>query len=227
MSNSSTEELTKIGSVFGAYFLVQAYGYAVGFEGDSLRNAPDFTVNKAIVFGFQHISYILRPWDKLAWPLTPVLGLPLLLYSLYLPQVLNRAGDGNEVKSICVYLSFLFNVALFPLISGILGASLAASLVYGSVIDPKGIPGMLSVIYIFSWVFGFFVTYKFLFRPLRVTKWIQKINDPWPDIMTGCSIGIILFAVYLGSEFDGAKDRLIAKNTHEAVVSTPGNTLFP
>ncbi|GEM_PF-4649110 len=212
MSKSHTEELAKIGSIFSVYFLIQAYGYSIGIIGNSLGNAPNFTINEAIAFGFQHLSHFLRPWDKPAWPLTPMLGLPLLLYSLYLPQELRRMKKENDTRSLQLYLSFLFGVTFFPLLSGILGASLAAGLVHESWIASAGLQGILSAIYLISWIFWFSFAYKVLFKEVLIRKWLNFLKQSWPEILTGCSVGLILFAVYLGSEFDGAKDRLINEN---------------
>ncbi len=89
----SLELLTKIAALFAIYLVAQGYGYAFGSTTEPPKNLYD-----AISHGVFHMKSFLRPWDEVAWPLSPFLCGLMLVYTPYLPSQL-REKHGSMAAS--------------------------------------------------------------------------------------------------------------------------------
>ncbi|MEM8549650.1 MAG: hypothetical protein AAGF10_02570 [Verrucomicrobiota bacterium] len=202
---SYSDELTKVGAIFGFYFVIQAYGYTIGFEDVSLAETKGISINKAVVFGFHHISCFFRPWGEQAWPLTPALGLPALLFTLYLPKLLHNSDVPGTRTLLNYYFALVLNVLFFPFAAGLLGRNLAVDLV--KLIDFSGHPWALSAIYFIAWLAWYAVFFNLVKGQYKLIDYFHDPKLPRAEFLTAMLIGMLLLSVYLGSEFDGALDR--------------------
>lgn len=96
------DRIPKIAIVFAAFFSFQAFGY---YEG--LKNQPEeIDAGLLAMHGVKHMAHFFQPWSDNAWPLTPAVLCALLLYALYLPDLLKEKS----------WLSRCFNFLFFVLL---------------------------------------------------------------------------------------------------------------
>ncbi len=200
MSKPYIEKLINVGSLYGIFFFLQAYGYTYGYEGGS----EDYSTNQAIAFGLKHLYNIFRPWENLGWPLIPFLCACLLVYTIFLPQLFQ-----SDFKIIMnrLYFSAFFAVTVTAILHPLLGTD-ASIIIIKSVLVFKSCPICLSSTYLLIIVLLGGFSFRYLFKE-NSTILSNFKNEPWSELVTTILLGWILFLVYIGSILDGAIDKRI------------------
>ena len=190
-------------SVFGAFFFVQSYGYALG-----AGREPPSSVAEAVTYGLIHLSHLVTPWSNVAWPLTPSLCGFLLLYSAVLPTQLAAAGqDDNAASMNRRYYAGLASVIIIAMLAG------ASKHVPSSIeliahirMSPFGIGQ--PIVYAAGVILLFWISNELLARLLtRKPAW-RSPSPPWPNIISVATIAVLYMVAFVGSEFDGRLDQL-------------------
>lgn len=172
------------------YFLAQAYGYAHGREQEK-----KFSPEEAVLFGVQHLSHFFKVHSRMAWPLTPTVGLFLFIGSIYSPHF------DSLVKSI--------------LYAGMIAMSILGVLAMNISGDSNSKPmALLKKIMKHPLLFKF--SYLLVFVIVSCAAWIAVSNadplfsaleDVWnSEILPYGLAGWTLMVVYAGSKFDGELD---------------------
>ena len=191
LANSDPKQshsFAEIGAIFALFFAAQAYGYTKG-----RRLNKTFTVEEAVLFGINHLTNLFRPFNTVAWPLTPAVCAVLVLVIPYLPSF--------DVESSNWIFSVTSSVTLMGLWSIYVQTQNRSNFLFSLRERISRIPGLFASIY-FSWFFG--VT---LFLSLIDYPTLES-NPVIVEILTHFLTGWVIYMAYLGSEFDGNLDRI-------------------
>jgi hypothetical protein len=198
------EEFGALGGLFGLFFLIQAYGYAVGGR---VKRPDGAKMASAVLEGAKHLSHILFPISRRAWPLGPVACGCLLLYAVYLPGQL-RAPFDEPAYSLHyheVNRWFFSMVAAVSLTTIPAFVSMDWTLKVISYL-PAGAKYIFSPCYFILMAASTLAFHRFL-PELLILSEKPWSNQPWPEINAALIIAWLFFLTFLGSTFDGALDR--------------------
>lgn len=98
-------QLLQLGFLFGLYFFMQAFGYALGANLSRPRSVYD-----SVVYGTTHLRYILQPWRRMGWPLTPFTCGVLMLLT---PAAVKQMGAEGDRTLATWYVGTLLAITLF------------------------------------------------------------------------------------------------------------------
>jgi hypothetical protein len=194
----------KLSAVYGLFFLVQTYGYAAGSSPDPRVAA---SVNEAVVSGISHLSHILAPFSRVAWPLGPVLCGLLVLYAVVLPTQFVQA-EKNDVSKAFVRWFFALLLSLTLVSVGAITVLRDDQLFVGAITFRAATwvrfvetPVYLLLVVLYTVVARWLLGSRFD----RFSAAVRR-NEPWPDLVAVLAIAWLLMLTYIGAEFDGALD---------------------
>jgi len=207
-STSFSEDLLKLGAVYGIFFLVQAYGYDLGLNDQATPEPTDLAVAR----GVEHLSHFFTPWKDIGWPLTPFMCGILLLYAPYLPAQLRAKPESFAAKANLIFFSLLGSVSFFA------GGALVAMGWSLEVLQPLSIHFRTN----FLVAMAYFACFALI---ASCTLWLTHRrkngftlgevarSKPWPEILSAIIVAWLLLLAFSGSNFDGHWD--IPKNPNQ------------
>jgi hypothetical protein len=197
--------LAKLGGLYGLFFFLQSYGYALG--GGSAE-APPTSVFAAVAHGVKHLSHILVPFGSVAWPLTPTLCGILVLYAVSLPRQFRRARDDAAASAVNRW--FFSLLAAISLVSAGAVFLLQNDAWLGCFLKVRREPWEPYV----EWLayLGLMALYtlaanRFLGRVFdRLSVAAGRDDTPWSEIAATLCVAWLFLMAFVGSELDGRLD---------------------
>lgn len=189
--------------MFGVFFVIQSYGYSVGFESEPKLN---ISIIAAIALGAKHMSNIVLPFSGIAWPLGPTICGILLLYTVFLPEQIRAAREDSRVRVAITWFAAALIILSITIIAGATAVRVDGiakwwrGIIFINFLEPIG--------YALLWV----ILWKYFFR-----KFASRISDqivrcwearPWPEMAMAVCVAWLLMLAFLSSEFDGKLDRI-------------------
>jgi len=199
MSDNHKDNITKVGAIYGAYFIVQAYGYSSG-----VGASCSLTLNQSIIFGFEHLMHIFRPWGDVAWPLSPFIAFILLFFAINMPTWVQA---GSTVEKTRNFISLLVTASIFTLVPAIFSPDRVVLVYNKYIVEPVNLPIVISILYIVSVCVMFLVVKNIITRSQSWQYFHSEIIVKNREEVSFFSIGLILVIAYSGSQFDGKLDR--------------------
>lgn len=191
--------VSEVGALFATYFAIETLGYVQGLG--SRRKSTDAW--QPLRDGMDHLIHFFTPWDKVAWPASPVFCAALLGYAPFLPKFMVMAAPapwGACLNRAAICLAIV--VSLTTASVAILGPERSAGIIHHN--GPKH-RAVLSLVYV-AWLCILIGVALWCVPDIVLPAELR--NDPWPQFLGTIFTGRILFLTYLGSRFDGALDRL-------------------
>ena len=185
--------------IFSLFFVLQGVGYIHGHEKYNQINPEN-----AMAFGIYHLAHIFKPFENLAWPLTPLLcGLVLL----FMPFIeIDKASNSKQNEN----LTNLFIAIFIPISIAILQVSF-----FGPEVTAENAHKMSEKLphhAIFSFVYislYLIVTILCWYYIYSVKKWFQFLPKFFPKAFLILLATIwLLYGCYMGSRLDGALDKI-------------------
>lgn len=193
------DHFTKIGTLYAAFFFLQAYGYAHGID-----MPPPNSLYDAVTFGMTHLTHIFTPWDGSAWPLGPFTCGILLLFT---PHLVIEIESTNQSRTpiLRIFGSLIAATSIITLSGVVLGMDRSIKILdYFYTLD---YPLVLSLIYAAAFSLLTLAAWKLLRLPVIKQRFKLFHDKPASEIAVLCMAGLLFFLAYIGGKFDGKLDR--------------------